>query len=677
MVKYILDNDSLATEFEKRSAISREALKTFATSKTIPEIIDLLTKVISGNGTLQLEGGFAPFVYLFAVGCMFVADVLRTQTPYEALTNAGSALVSVARDTPSYASAYASSAITAYGMAEPNTYVYGDTPYLSQTLMSVGSSVVDYVTYRQAAALASANIKKVAVFITAPTSNGTLMTLNGNVTNALETAWKSSSPEGKQALIKAFYQAGLLVQRGVQLPPVQQYTPEGVALPALELGSAQLALGSVQLALPGPGSDLGPPRSGQVENRAYIPTFPEFFEFLNGANIDDSNDPATRFMYALLPIVTTDANGSSILYRELNATHVEPVITDSSWNPRWMTGVAIIAGAAGIQSIFSVNSIYSYLFARTGIYYAATYAYVGDMLVTYQYGDVRDRPAGWYSGANQSHVLEDARIQLIPKVFRDEVIWKTAAGAGTPDWPWRSYKEVVAPGKWLDDLDALVQWNPLRMLNIFSAGTNAEYAVTTGFTTDQRACYYDYAARQWKFQNHVDVDVALVPELLLLEARWKLQQGAGAAWRRGTYQKPRVTPEYTQWVQQLNTEYKAVPALQNIEVPWRRLLNVPAIRMPQLNIRALWGNAFPGVPLQRLQFPLSDYFPPPIQDEDLNPSIGTQTRARGELDDLQARGARFKEQQLQALVFTKLEAIETTNLLIQEKIAAVRARLNR
>jgi hypothetical protein len=251
------------------------------------------------------------------------------------------------------------------------------------------------------------------------------------------------------------------------------------------------------------------------------------------------------------------------------------------------------------------------LFSRSGICYAATYVYAGNVLVTYQYGQVGNRPPGWYTGANQNRPLDDARIRDIPKVFQDEVVWKTAAGAGTPEWPWRSYKDVVVPAQWKNELEALIEV-PFRLFNLFSAGTNAEYAVTTGCSTDNRDVYFNYESREWKFQNQVTVDVARIPQLLQLEVVWKIQQGAGGAWRRGTYQAPRNTPEYRQWAQELEREYKAAPVVRNVQLPWPSLLDtLRAIRVqiPKLDISALWKRSFPAVPLEPYEF-----YPPPQQE---------------------------------------------------------------
>lgn len=384
--------------------------------------------------------------------------------------------------------------------------------------------------------------------------------------------------------------------------------------------------------------------------------------------------------------------------------------TDVAWSPKWMVGtLAVVSGVAGIVDIMKSEVVYSYLFARSNVSYAATYAYVDNMLVAYQYGTVNGSLPGWYFGNHTP--LDDARVDTLPKVFRDEVLWKTSAGAGTPGWPWRSYKDVDVPVRWKKTLNTyLVRWNPLgRLLNLFFTATNAEYAVTVGRATDDRDIYFAYETSQWKFQNHAVVNnLALVPPLLLAEARWKLEQGAGGAWRSGTYKTPDKTGAYMEWLHMVEIEYGAAPALQTIQVPWQALVSslTQTIAhaydaMPVLDVRALVHKAFPTK--NRVVYPPLEFYQPPALVDRLVPyvparvvslggvqygvpldgvvptavslggvlGINTTEEGRRSAIDVFAHESTIEQQ-----VFQKLQEIEARTVLIRQKIALVRKRLD-
>jgi hypothetical protein len=732
LVKYILENEVLANEFEKSSGISRDVLKTFNTSKNIPDLILLVNRVSTSNETLQLtdelQGGIVPIAWVLVGSMLYVTKVLHTELILKQPVGppVGSPVGQVARyGDSSYGSSYGSQ-IAQYGAQAVALYGLGDSSFTRQL------GAVDYITYWQAAAMTNAQIEDSAVFIKA--ENVPLMlTLNGNTPIALQTVWQLGSPQQVDAMLQSYYQAFILVSEGALESPLQLWTNEAAArlenglqlpapplalpapqlalpapeLPAPQLPVPQLAMPApespapqipVQLALPVPAKQMQRTSAGVGPRR---PTFVQFKKALVGANISNPEDPRTQVLTAFAPLITTFPNGSSPLSmalerKNITVTPATRVITDSSWSPGWLAlGVAVV-GAAGIKSVLPGGLLYSYLFSQSGICYAATYVYAGDVLVTYQYGQVGNRPPGWYTGANQNRALDDARIRNIPKVFQDEVEWKTAAGAGTPAWPWRSYKEVIVPAQWKSDLDALIEV-PFSIFNLFSAGTNAEYAVTTGRSTDNRDVYFNYESREWKFQNQVTVDVARIPQLLQLEVQWKIQQGAGGAWRRGTYQAPRRTAEYRRWAQELEREYKAAPVVRNVQLPWPSLvdtLRAIRVQIPKLDISALWKKSFPGVPLQPLEF-----YPPPRRREEREERRDAQrvqdimnTTAEGrrsavDMYEMEAREGILQRQaeqrrevdrrrELEARIFDEIRGIEETSVRIRERIAAVRAKLN-
>ena len=748
LVKYILDNEVFANEFEKSSGISREVLKTFNTSKTIPELILLVNRVSTTNETLQLtdelQGGIVPIAWILTATMLYVTKVLHTELIVKESQVAlyDQSLVTQVASYGTQIAQYGAQAVALYGL--------GDSGF-SRPL-----GAVDYITYWQAAAMTNAQIEEAAVYIKAE-NKPLMLTLNGNVSIALQTVWQLGSPQQVDAMLQSYYEAFVLVSEGALDSPLTEATAlleNGVlelpapALPALPAPPLALAPALPAPALPVPAAPALPapaaPRAVGVRSRTSAgvgprrPTFQQFKKALVGANISNPEDPKTQILTAFAPLITTFPNGSSPLSmalerKNITVTPATRVITDSSWSPGWLTlGVAVV-GAAGIKSLLPGGLLYSYLFSRSGICYAATYVYADNVLVTYQYGQVGNRPPGWYTGANQNRPLDDARIRDIPKVFQDEVVWKTAAGAGTPEWPWRSYKDVVVPAQWKSDLDALIEV-PFRLFNLFSAGTNAEYAVTTGCSTDNRDVYFNYESREWKFQNQVTVDVARIPQLLQLEVAWKIQQGAGGAWRRGTYQAPRNTPEYRQWAQELEREYKAAPVVRNVQLPWPSLLDtLRAIRVqiPKLDISALWKKSFPAVPLEPYEF-----YPPPQQQERVEErrQIGNfNTTAEGrrsavDVYNLESREAVLQRQaqqrrqverreaerreeireaerreeireaerreeireaerreetrleaerrKLETRIFDEIRGIEETSVRIRERIAAVRAKLS-
>ena len=679
LVRYIVETPLLADVFEKRSGISRDVLKSFATDKTIPELITLVNRVSKGESlqlTDELQGGLAPFVWVFAVGMMYVADVLRSQTPFQAIVSTGSV---------SYISE-AESALASYGSALM-------TLQSEETQSRFSTGLVDYATYHQAVDMTNAQIGEASVFIKAE-GIPLMLTLNGNTSNALQTIWQLGSPQQVDALLQSYYQTFTLVSDGnLDAPTLRVWSPAATAL----LTNGELSLPAPLAALPAPlptsravsrsglrtSAGVGPRlnrRSGLsasagVGPRLNRPAFQQFKTALVGANISNPEDPRTQILTTFAPLITTyPTNASSpvveaLKRQNITVTFAARVITDSSWSPTWMAGILAVIAAGTITSLFSKGLVYSYLFSRTGINYAATYAYAGDNLVTYQYGIVNGRPPGWYLGANQSYALSEERIQTIPRVLRDEVVWKTAAGAGTPEWPWRSYKEVTVPAKWKDDLDALVP-SEFNLLTLFSYGRNAEYAVTTGWIGG-RQVYYDYEGQVWKFQNHVLLNEA-IPRLLQLEVAWKTQQGAGRVWRKGTYKKPRATREYVEWMSELRKEYTAEPALRNAEVPWMETVKS---YMPALDIGALWKRSYPTVPLQPLEF-----YPLPTTEALGTEALGINTTEEGRLsavDVYERERARPFAPDLEARVFREIEAIEQTNTLILQRIGRIRAHLNR